>query len=51
MIVFEFFISNKKCLLLGNHKLPSQNEQFFLNEIKLTLNHKRPSQNELFFSE
>ena len=38
IIVFEFSISNKKWLLLGNYKPPSQNELSFINEIKLSLN-------------
>ena len=36
--VFEFSISNKKWLLLGNFKPPSQNELSFINETKLSLN-------------
>ena len=38
IIIFEFSISNKKWLLLGNYKPPSQNELSFINEIKLSLN-------------
>ena len=38
IIVFEFSISNKKWLLLGSYKPPSQNELSFINEIKLPLN-------------
>ena len=38
IIVFECSISNKKWLLLGNYKPPSQNELSFINEIKLSLN-------------
>ena len=38
IIVFEFSISKKKWLLLGNYKPPSQNELSFINEIKLSLN-------------
>ena len=38
IIGFEFNISNKKWLLLGNYKPPSQNELSFINEIKLSLN-------------
>ena len=38
VIVFEFSISNKKWLLLGNYKPPSQNELSFMNKIKLSLN-------------
>ena len=38
IIVFEFSVSNKKWLLLGNYKPPSQNELSFINEIKLSLN-------------
>ena len=38
IIAFEFSISNKKWLLLGNYKPPSQNDLSFLNEIKLSLN-------------
>ena len=37
IIVFEFSISDKKWLLLGNYKPPSQNELSFINEIKLSL--------------
>ena len=36
--IFEFSISNKKWLLLGNYKPPSQNYRYFSNEIKLVLN-------------
>ena len=36
--VLEFSISNKKWLLPGNYKPPSQNEYSFINEIKLALN-------------
>ena len=38
IIVFDFRISNKKRLLLGNYKPPSQNELSFMNEVKLSLN-------------
>ena len=38
IIVFEFSNSNKKCLLQGNYKPPSQNELSLINEIKLALN-------------
>ena len=38
IIVFEFSISNKKWLLLRNYEPPSQNELFFINEIRLSLN-------------
>ena len=38
IIIFEFSISNKKWLLLGNYKPPSQNELSFIKEIKLSLN-------------
>ena len=38
IIVFEFSTSNEKWLLPGNYKPPSQNELFFINEIKLSLN-------------
>ena len=38
IILLEFSISNKKWLLLGNYKLPLQNERSFINEIKLSLN-------------
>ena len=38
VIVFEFIVSNKKWLLLGNYKPPSQTELSFINEIKLSLN-------------
>ena len=36
IIVFEFSISNKKWLLLGNFKPTSQNKLSFINEIKLS---------------
>ena len=38
IIVFEFSISIKKWLLLGNYKPPPQNELPFIKEIKLSLN-------------
>ena len=38
VIVFEFSISNKEFLLLGNCKLLSQNELSFINKIKFSLN-------------
>ena len=38
IIVLEFSISNKKWILLGNYKPPSQNELSFINKIKLSLN-------------
>ena len=31
IIVFEFSTSNKKWLLIGNYKQPSQNELSFIN--------------------
>ena len=36
ILIFEFSISNKKWLLLGNYKPPSQKELSFINEIKLS---------------
>ena len=39
IVVFEFSISNKKWLLLGNYKPPSQNQLSIINEIKLWINY------------
>ena len=38
IILFEFSASNKKWLLLSNHKPPFQNYLSFINELNLTLN-------------
>ena len=38
IIVFEFSVSNKKWLLLGNYRPPSQNDLSFINELNLALN-------------
>ena len=38
IVLFEFSISNKKWLLLGNYKLPSQNDLSFINELNLAWN-------------
>ena len=35
IIVFEFSVSNKKWLLLGNYRPPSQNDLSFINELNL----------------
>ena len=45
IIVFEFSVSNKKWLLLGNYKPPSQNDLSFMSELNLA----PPSQNHLSF--
>ena len=50
IIVFEFSISKKKWLLLGNYKPPSQNELSFINEIKLSLNFFSSSYENFLFS-
>ena len=42
IIVFEFSVSNKKWLLLGNYKPPSQNDLSFINELNLALNFFSP---------
>ena len=39
---FEFSVSNKKWLLLGNYKPPSQNDLSFINELNLALNFFSP---------
>ena len=38
IILFEFSVSNKKWLLLGNCRPASQNDLSFINELNLTLN-------------
>ena len=38
IILFEFSVSNKKCLLVVNYKPPSQNDLSFINELNLALN-------------
>ena len=42
IIVFEFSVSNKKWLLLGNYRPPSQNDLSFINELNLALNFFSP---------
>ena len=42
IIVFEFRVSNKKWLLLGNYKPPSQNDLSFINKLNLALNFFSP---------
>ena len=42
IIVFEFSVSNKKWLLLGNYKPPSQNYLSFISELNLALNFFSP---------
>ena len=38
IILFEFSVSNKKWLLLGTYRPPSQNDLSFINELNLALN-------------
>ena len=42
IILFEFSVSNKKWLLLGNYKPLSQNDLSFINELNLALNFFSP---------
>ena len=42
IIVFEFTVSNKKWLLLGNYRPPSQNDLSFISELNLVLNFFSP---------
>ena len=42
IILFEFSVSNKKWLLLGNYKTPSQNDLLFTNELNLVLSFFSP---------
>ena len=42
IIVFEFSVSNKKWLLLGNYRPPSQNDLSFISELNLALNYFSP---------
>ena len=42
IILFEFSVSNKKRLLLGNYRPPSQNDLSFINELTLALNFFSP---------
>ena len=37
IILFEFNVSNKKWLLLGNYRPPSQNDLSFISELNLAL--------------
>ena len=41
-ILFEFSVSNKKWLLLGNYRPPSQNDLSFISELNLALNFFSP---------
>ena len=43
IILFEFSVPNKKWLLLGNYRPPSQNDLSFINELNLALNFFSPS--------
>ena len=43
IILFEFSVSNKKWLLLGNYRPPSQNYLSFINKLNLALNVFSPS--------
>ena len=38
IILFEFSLLNKKWLLLGNYRPPSQNDLSFMSELNLSLN-------------
>ena len=51
IILFEFSVSNKKWLLLGNHKLPSQNDLSFINELNLALNFLAQYENFVFLGD
>ena len=42
IILFEFSVSNKKWLLLGNYRPPSQNDLSFINELNLAWNFFNP---------
>ena len=42
IILFEFSVSDKKWLLLGNYRPPSQNDLSFINELNLALNFFSP---------
>ena len=42
IIVFEFSVSNKNWILLGNYKPPSQNDLSIINELNLALNFFSP---------
>ena len=42
ILLFEFSVSNKKWLLLGNYKTPSQNDLLFANELNLVLSFFSP---------
>ena len=43
IILFEFCVSNKKWLLLGNYRSPSENDHLFINELNLALNFFSPT--------
>ena len=47
--LFEFSVSNKKWLLLGNCKLPSQNDLPFINELNVALNYFSPIYEDFVF--
>ena len=42
IILFEFSVSNKKWLLLGNYRPPSQNDFSFISKLNLALNFFSP---------
>ena len=42
IILFEFSVSNKKWLLLGTYRPPSQNDLSFINELNLAWNFFNP---------
>ena len=42
IVLFEFSVPNKKWLLLGNYRPPSQNDLLFINEFNLALNFFSP---------
>ena len=42
IILFKFSVSNKKWLLLGNYRPPSQNDLSFISELNLALNFFSP---------
>ena len=42
IILFELSVSNKKWLLLGNYRHPSQKDLSFINKLNLALNYFSP---------
>ena len=48
IILFEFSVSNKKWLLLGIYRPPSQNDLSFISELNLALNFFSPMYETLF---